>query len=774
MYLNRITQSFVIIIAALVWSFVGGNATAEDRRASTPTEIELDRGKAIFREKCAFCHGDAGQGVTDQHAQPLIGDYTVGELSKVIADTMPKDEPELCVGDDARAVAAYIHQAFYGEAAQLRNRPPRHGLSRMTAAQLRQSLADLYASIDGVESLGRKVGGAHGIYFDGSRWKEEKKKLDRIDPAIDFDFGREAPVDGVSPNDFYIYWEGSLLVEESGRYDIVVDSTCSFTMEFGRIGRVLIDNHVQSGDKTRFHQSLNLTAGRFYPFKIEFIQRKRKTEQPPAKISLRWVPPQGVETPIPSRNLSPEVGPPSYALQTNLPPDDRSYGYERGIAVSRQWDDSVTNAAIEFGRSATDELWPRYQEKHRSHNVEDREKLKQFMRELVNVAFRGCLTEDRVSDYVDHQIKDIADDAEAIRLVWLLAIKSPYFLYHGIDSEVSPSQRNANRLSQVLFDSIPTDRWLLNAIDKNQLTSEADVREAASKMVRDERAQAKLRMMLQEWLSIGQPSEITKSDELFPGFDRSLAADLRLSMNLLLNDIIESPDCDYRRLFDTNWLYTTDRLSQFYGQRWEPTNPAEQPSRTIAMPGERFGILTHPYLMSRLAYHDATSPIHRGVFLIRYLLGRSLKPPNEAFTPLSPDLHPDLTTRERVALQTRDQNCQACHIKINGLGFTLENYDAVGRFQGEERGKTIDPRGSYTSRSGETIDLNGAAELAKFMVESEDARLAFVSRAFQYFVKQPPAAYGLAVQQELADHLVENDYNIRDLVVEIAVVASRH
>src|SRR5690606_28358820 len=55
------------------------------------------------------------------------------------------------------------------------------------------------------------------------------------------------------------------------------------------------------------------------------------------------------------------------------------------------------------------------------------------------------------------------------------------------------------------------------------------------------------------------------------------------------------------------------------------------------------GILSHPYLMSGLAYSDTTSPIHRGVFLVRYMLGRTLRPPNEAFTPLSPDLHPDLT-----------------------------------------------------------------------------------------------------------------------------------
>ena len=67
---------------------------------------------------------------------------------------------------------------------------------------------------------------------------------------------------------------------------------------------------------------------------------------------------------------------------------------------------------------------------------------------------------------------------------------------------------------------------------------------------------------------------------------------------------------------------------------------------------------------------------------------------------LVPDLHPDLTTRERVALQTESKACQPCHAIINPLGFTLEHFDAVGRFREKERGRPIDsacsPRAART------------------------------------------------------------------------------
>jgi len=187
----------------------------------------------------------------------------------------------------------------------------------------------------------------------------------------------------------------------------------------------------------------------------------------------------------------------------------------------------------------------------------------------------------------------------------------------------------------------------------------------------------------------------------------------------------------------------------------------------------RYGLLTHPFLLSGLSYHNTTSPIHRGVFLIRYMLGRTLRPPNEAFSPISPDLHPDLTTRQRVSLQTSSDNCQVCHVKINGLGFTLENFDAVGRYREIEKDKPIDSSGRYTSRSSEEIYFSGVEELSKYLANSEDSHRAFVNRAFQYFVKQPIAAYGPTMLDELTEKFKSSGLNIRELIIEIALIASQ-
>jgi hypothetical protein len=176
--------------------------------------------------------------------------------------------------------------------------------------------------------------------------------------------------------------------------------------------------------------------------------------------------------------------------------------------------------------------------------------------------------------------------------------------------------------------------------------------------------------------------------------------------------------------------------------------------------------------MAAFAYTETSSPIHRGVFLARSVLGQSLRPPPEAFTPLSPDLHPRLTTRERVELQTKSQACQTCHGMINPLGFTLENFDAVGRFRQKEKDRPIDPTGGYQTRTGQVLKFAGVRDLATFLAGSEETHDAFVEQLFHYLVKQPLNAYGPQARTDLRRRFVDNRYSIRKLMVEILAASA--
>jgi hypothetical protein len=153
---------------------------------------------------------------------------------------------------------------------------------------------------------------------------------------------------------------------------------------------------------------------------------------------------------------------------------------------------------------------------------------------------------------------------------------------------------------------------------------------------------------------------------------------------------------------------------------------------------------------------------------VRKVFGQTLKPPPVAIAPVAASLHPELTTRERVTLQTEAPACMTCHHMINPLGFSLERFDAVGRYRETEQNKQIDDRAAYQPREGEQVSFAGARELAEFLAESPEVRAAFVQQMFQFLVQQSLQAYTPTLERELEASFIESNYNIRELAVEIA------
>ena len=87
-------------------------------------------------------------------------------------------------------------------------------------------------------------------------------------------------------------------------------------------------------------------------------------------------------------------------------------------------------------------------------------------------------------------------------------------------------------------------------------------------------------------------------------------------------------------LFEGDTVPLDGKLAKFYGANL----PADAPMQDVQLAGQgRSGLLTHPFVMAVHAYGAETSPIHRGVFVARSLLGVALKPPPEAVAPIAPE-----------------------------------------------------------------------------------------------------------------------------------------
>jgi hypothetical protein len=725
---------------------------------------EFVKGRAIYEAQCLSCHGKAGEG-SEYFPHALVGDKSVQQLSRYIARTMPEDDPGTCVGEDADAVAAFMHDAFYSPIAQARNKPARIELSRLTVRQTQNTLMDLIGSFRGPMEWDGPKGLQAEYYKSHQHWKKEDRIIERVDPEVRFDFGVNLPDSEEIGHRFFVRWNGGILAPDTGEYEFVVRTEHSVKLWVNDVETPLIDRWVKSGDDTEFRESIRLIGGRVYPIRLEFSKGKggvddsKKVTPPPtpATIALLWKRPTGAMETISARYLSPKRTPELFVLQTPLPPDDRSMGYERGTSVSKAWDEATTDAALETAAYVADRLGQLIRAKPDAPDRE--EKAREFARTFVERAFRRPLTDEQKATLIDRRFE--SDDVDtAVKKVVLGALVSPRFLYLEPGTDFDDFDV-ASRISFGLWDSLP-DSALLEAAAKGELKTREQVAAQAERMVDDLRTRAKLREFLLQWLRVDRVTDLSKDPKLFPEFDEAVAGDLRTSLEMFLEDVAWGEGSDFRRFMQADELYFNGRLAKLYGA----SLPEDAPFQKVKLEGEpRAGLLTHPYLMASFAYTSVSSPIHRGVFVARGMLGRLLPPPPEAVSP-APDLDDGLTTRERVAIQTKPESCMTCHTIINPVGFTLENFDAVGRFRKEERGKPIDAKGEYQSRTGEVIALDGPLDLAKYLAGAEEAHSAFIQQLFHHLTKQPINAFGLDKARELTAAFEANDFNIRRLMIE--------
>jgi mono/diheme cytochrome c family protein len=596
-------------------------------------------------------------------------------------------------------------------------------------------------------------------------------------------------------HEYSIRWSGSVLAPDTGEYQFIMKSDQAVKLWVNQVDKPVVNALVKSGNQIEYVAPVHLTGGRVYHLRLEFSKAlqgvKDKMPKPTsAFVRLEWKRPHGILEPIPARYLSPNSVPEQHTVTVPFPADDKSLGWERGTSVSKEWDAATTEAALEaanyvsrnvdtmlgavpaernFAAESGDPASINLDKKSKRTTVPDREKkIRAFAVAFVERAFRRPITAEQKELYVDRQFAVANGDVEAaLKRVVLLTLKSPRFLFRDGNTTTNDAEIAA-RLAFALWDSVPDEELRVKA-QQGYLHTLEEVRQQAERMMSDPRAKAKLHGFLMHWLRLDVERDLHKNPKQYPGFDDAVIADLRTSLDLFLDETVWSGSSDFRTLFTTDEVYLNGRLAKLYGIDL----PADAEFRKVKLDaGKRAGVLTHPYLMTAFAYSDHSSPIHRGVFVAKGLLGTGLKPPQEAFSPLSADLHPTLTTRERVALQTKGANCQTCHAVVNPLGFPLEAFDAIGKYREKDNNKPVDLTGEYLTRTGEKKTFNGAVELAKFLADSPEAHTAFTEQLFHHLIQQPVNAYGSKRVEELRDTFAKNGYNIKKLAAEIAVSAA--
>ena len=762
---------------------LGGIGLFASTAPSAPAEHP---GRAVYKKMCEECHGNQGQGVDGKYDEPLLGEKSIAALARYIEKSMPEDKEGTCVGEDAKNVAAYMYEAFYSPAAQDRLHPPVKDLSRLTTPQFRASVMDLlghFANRSGKERVINFNTGLKATYRGtevpkpgepvvdttakkGIKRKVSNKTIDRVEPVIAFHWGADSPEKGVLETDqFNNRWEGSFFAQETGLYEFSIKSEngARLWVADDNESRSLIDAWVSSGPEVREEKkSIFLVGGRAYLLRLDHFKFKEKS----ASIELWWKPPHGTKELMPKRVLSPERVSERFVVSTNFPADDRSAGYERGTTISKAWDQAVTDAAL----SVADAVALRIDRLAGTKaGAPDRvAKLKAFAADFVATAFRRPLSDEQRKLFVDAQFAKSKSPDQAIKRVVLLTIESPEFLYPNLPAHEKADDFDvATRLALTLWDSLP-DKELLDAAAAGKLKSRDQVQTQARRMITDPRTKAKLTGFFHHWLDFERAEAIAKDPKAFPDFNDEMIADLRESLLGFIDQVVWGPKSDYRELLQADYLLLNERLGKFYGKPVQ----GDEFQRVSFDPKQRAGVVTHPYLLASLAYSKQSSPVHRGVFLTRNIVGMSLKPPVKAVVFEDSHFNPKLTMREKITEMTRNDACMHCHRMINPLGFSLENFDAVGRWRVKDNNKPVNPVSELSTDDGKSVKLTGPRDIVNFVADNPSGHRAFIRHLFNHEVKQQIPAYGPKVLDDLQKSFSASGCNIQKLLVEIATISA--
>ena len=142
-------------------------------------------------------------------------------------------------------------------------------------------------------------------------------------------------------------------------------------------------------------------------------------------------------------------------------------------------------------------------------------------------------------------------------------------------------------------------------------------------------------------------------------------------------------DLSLMNFVDSDFTFLNGRLASHYGIE----GVEGQEFRRISLPEDslRGGVLTQASLLKITANGTNTSPVLRGDWVLKNILGQPTSPPPDNVGSVEPDIRGATTLREQLAAHRNVKSCAACHNQIDPPGFALECFDPIGGFRTQYR-----------------------------------------------------------------------------------------
>jgi hypothetical protein len=405
---------------------------------------------------------------------------------------------------------------------------------------------------------------------------------------------------------------------------------------------------------------------------------------------------------------------------------------------------------------------------------------------LLRRAYRRTPTQSEVA-----RLSSFAESAMAAGDKWeaamqkaiLVVLCSPKFLFRvEPDDRPTSSERRpldefhiASRLSYFLWSSMPDD-VLLDLAEKKQLT--AQLEQQVQRMLKDDRSSALVRNFARQWLQIGRLEQASPDPKLFPTFSEPLRDAMFKETELFFGSVLRE-DRSLVELLDADYTFLNAPLARHYGiadtngnrMGQKPDQPKGTPIKgndfvRVSIPHDmRGGLLTQASVLTVTSNPTRTSPVKRGKWVLEQLLGAPPPPP----PPNVPELEGEGreltgTLRQQMEQHRANATCAACHATMDPLGFSFENYDAIGAWRTKDGEHDIDASGELPGGR----QFSGPAGLKEILLnQKEDFAKCLAEKMLIYALGRGLEYYDRPTLKRIVKRVVEKEYRLSALIVEI-------
>jgi hypothetical protein len=393
-----------------------------------------------------------------------------------------------------------------------------------------------------------------------------------------------------------------------------------------------------------------------------------------------------------------------------------------------------------------------------------------ILRRFASRAFRRPATDAEIAPLVKlvEQRKAKGDTAlNGIKAGLRGVLCSPGFLYLRENDGALDGYALASRLSYFLWSSMPDDA-LLKAAEAGSLRDPAALGAQTARMLADPKAAAFLDQFPSRWLELYKIGSMPPSSKDYHNYYvDGLAKAMKTEASMFFRYVLEN-NLPIDRFLDADFTFVNGGLARLYKI---PDVHGVTFRKVTLTDRRRGGLLGMAGVLTASANGIDTSPVVRGVWVLRNIFGTPPTPPPPDVKPLDPDIRGAKTIRDQLAKHRTVATCASCHSTIDPPGFALENFDPIGGWR--DRYPRPDGEGPKVDASGA---LTGGEKFAD-IVSFKDALLARHRDQFARCLTEKLLTYGMGRTLEPADGpyvdeivaaLKQRGGGLRDLVVLVA------